>query len=400
MIKTNAINHRTVVIVLGCLNGLMPFSTDMYLPAFPSIAKNLGTDIGQVALSFSSYFVGACLGQLVNGPILDRFGRKKPMMGGLCVFLLASLACALAQNIETLIIMRFFQAVGISMCAVGSRAVVRDIFPPEKTAGIFSTMALIMGVAPILAPSVGSLVLTFFDWRTVFIVLALMSFALILALHFWLPDVKVADSSLSMRPKAVLSTYLMVIKRPTFLGYSLVTAMTSAALFAWISSSSYIFIELLGLTPQQFGFVFAATASCLMMSNQLNRMLLHRFSSLNIAFGAIRAKLLVCFILLIIVLYFFTIPILITGLCCFMLCLHLITPNAMALTLRSFTKNVGSATAMMGSIQMASSALTTAILSRFHNGTAVPMVVAMIVISVISLVAQYVLKNRPLMQQI
>ena len=165
---TTELRPRSVIILLGSLNGLMPFTTDLYLPAFPAIARHFHTDIGSVTLSMSSFFIGSCIGQIINGPVLDRFGRKHPMLFGLSLFLLASLGCATAPSIELLISLRFFQALGISMCAVGSRAVVRDIFPVDQTASIFSTLALIMGIAPIIAPSVGSWVLYYFDWRSIF----------------------------------------------------------------------------------------------------------------------------------------------------------------------------------------------------------------------------------------
>jgi DHA1 family bicyclomycin/chloramphenicol resistance-like MFS transporter len=383
------VNPRNLIILLGCLNGLMPFTTDMYLPAFPSMVRYFDTHIGQVTLSMSSFFLGACLGQLINGPLLDRFGRKNPMLIGLSVFMITSFGCALAPTIGLLIVFRFFQAIAISMCAVGSRAVVRDIFPVEQTAMIFSSLALIMGVAPIIAPSVGALVLLYFDWRGIFLLLVIFAAVLILALRLWLPQVKIADDQYSLHPAALLSNYRAVLRTPQFLSYTMVAALTSSALFAWISSSSYIFIQLLGVSEQQFGWVFAGTASCLILSNQLNRILLRSFSSAQIAFAAAIAQFGICLLLFLIIRYAFQVPTLLMGLCAFMLCLHLITPNAMALALRPFTENVGSATAMMGSIQMAASALTTVGLSYFQNDTAWPMVIAMALVVALNIGVQY-----------
>jgi DHA1 family bicyclomycin/chloramphenicol resistance-like MFS transporter len=192
----------------------------------------------------------------------------------------------------------------------------------------------------------------------------------------------------------VLVNYWSVLRTPNFLAYSLVAAMASAALFAWISSSSFIFIRLLSLTEQQFGWVFATTAACLILSNQLNRMLLKKFRSEQIALVAAIVQLLVCGGLFLIVQYAFTVPVLLLGLCAFMSCLGLITPNAMALGLRPFTQNVGSATAMMGSIQMASSALATAGLSYFQKDSALPMVIAMMGIVSLSIGVQYWVRSK------
>ncbi len=389
MNSTESINKKVVIVVLGSLNGLMPFSTDLYLPAFPSIASQLHTDIGQVTFTMSSFFAGSCIGQLFNGPILDRFGRKVPMMFGLLLFSLTSLGCAWTSQIVWLIALRFVQALGISICAVGSRAVVRDIFPTDQTASIFSLLALIMGIAPIVAPSVGSLILTMASWRAIFYLLAGLSFTLMLVLYFFLPHSVQADTSYSLHPKAIIQQYKTVLQTPGFLPYAFVAALASSTLFAWISSSSLIFIENFQLSPQQFGWVFASTASCLVLSNQLNRMLLKKYPSKTIAFRAATVQLLVTNVLLLIVVYWFQMPVVLAGLYAFMLSLHLITPNAMALTLKPFQKNIGSATALMGALQMTCSATTTAVLSLLYNRTPVPMVLIMILLALISTTIQY-----------
>lgn len=394
MITKEIIKPNTVIIVLGCLNGLLPFTTDMYLPAFPSIAKEFDVEISQVALSFSSYFLGACLGQLTNGPILDRFGRKTPMLIGLSIFIIASLGCGLSNSIEMLIAMRFFQALGTSICAVGSRAVVRDIFPVEKTAKVFSTMTLIMGVAPIVAPSLGSFLLLYYNWRVIFFVLMLIAFCLIVALYNYLPNVKKADITYSLRPKNVMNSYFDVLKTPTFLTYTLIASTASSVLFAYISSSSFIFTQLLGFSAQQFGWIFSITASSLILGNQFNRMFLEKYSSQQIAIKASAVQLFFGIILIIVAIRFLTLPNILIPLIIYVLCNGMITPNAMALALRPFTKNVGSATAMMGSCQMAANAIATGSMSYFHNNTALPMVIFMSGATTIGLCIQIFAKKR------
>lgn len=392
--QTKEINTKTLIIVLGCLNGLMPFSTDLYLPAFPAMAENLGTNAGLITLSMSTFFAGACVGQFFNGPLLDRFGRKNPMLIALGFFLLTSLGCAMTGNIIVLCTMRFFQAIAISVCSVGSRTIVRDIFPVEKIAAIYSTLALVMGIAPIIAPTLGSLILLFSNWRGIFIFLALMAFALIFALHYFLPDVKEPDSDYSLQPKAILGNYKKVIQTKGYMGYTIITALASAVLFSWISSSSLLFIGILGVSKQQFGWVFASTASCTILGSQLNRILLRRFSSYTIAFSAVGMQLVVCIYLLYTAIYTFSVIPFLAGMCFFMFFLSMITPNAMAITIKPFTENIGSANAIMGVTQMAFSALATAILSYFQDGTAIPMVVTMIVLCSISFSMQYFLKQK------
>lgn len=394
MNQRTEINPKVVILVLGTLNGLMPFSTDLYLPAFSQIAQELHTNIGNVTLTMSSFFVGSCIGQLCNGPFLDRFGRKNPMLVGLVIFFITSLACAYATDIQWFIFFRFLQALGISICSVGSRSIVRDLFPAEKIASIFSTLSLVMGIAPIIAPSVGSLVLSLVDWRTIFQLLALMSFSLFLILYFFLPSSGKPTEQYSLHPKAILTNYKEVLKTPTFLGYALVTALASGSLFTWISSSSLVFIQNFGLSPKQFGWVFASTASCLVLGNQVNRILLKRFWSEQLALRAAISQLIVSTCLLMIVVFFFKIPIMLGGLYAFMLSLSLITPNAMALSIRPFTKNIGSANALMGAMQMTLSAVVTGIVSLLYDGTAKPMAYMMILLTCCSVLIQFFLKSK------
>ena len=383
-----AVNTTVVIIVIGCLNGLMPFATDLYLPAFSNIALGLNTSIGYVTITMSTFFAGSCIGQLINGPILDKYGRKYPMMLGLSLFLLSSIWCGLAQYIEELIVLRFFQAIGISMCNVGGKAVVRDIFPPSETARIFSILGLIMGISPIIAPTVGSWLMIGFGWRSIFFFLALISTLIILLLWAFLPDTKEKEEDYALNLSNVFAKYWTVLQYKKYLIFSVVTAMGSAVLFAWISSSSFVFIELLDLTEGQFGMVFAATASFLIISNQLNIVLLRRFRSQDIALFAVVMELLVCGYLCYVVQFDFNTINMIIGMCLLNLFLHLITTNTMALGLNEIEKDLGVATAFMGSLRMALSAITTFILGYFLMYSAWPMVIAITLISTLSLLLQ------------
>ena len=392
--QTKEVTPKTLIIVLGFLNGLMPFSTDLYLPAFPAMAENLDTNAGMITLSMSTYIAGAGVGQFFNGPILDRFGRKNPMLIALVLFFLTSLGCAFASSIMILCIYRFFQAIAISVCNVGSRAMVRDVFPIDKIASVFSTLALIMGIAPIIAPTLGGLILLHFDWRGIFIFLTLIALILFGALYFFLPHSSEADLNYSLKPKAILINYSKVIKTNGFIGYTIVSSLSLSVLFSWISSSSILFIGSLGVSKQEFGWIFACTASCMILGSQFNRILLRKFDSETIAFGAVATQLLICCFLLYTAIYAFTVMNLLIGMCLFMFFLSLISPNIMALILKPFTENIGSANALMGVTSMLLSAVVTGIVSHFQDGTAIPMVLTIILLSCISLSLQYSLKQK------
>ncbi len=388
------LNTTIIILVIGCLNGLMPFTTDLYLPAFSSMAESLNTSVGFIAMTMSSFFAGSCIGQLLHGPILDKYGRKYPMMMGLFLFFVTSILCGLAQYIEVLIVLRFFQAIGISMCSVGGKTVVRDLFPPSETARIFSILGLIMGVAPIIAPTVGSWLLLGFGWRSIFYFLAINSALLIVLLWQFLPNTIQKDEDYAFTFSHISKKYFALSKNKKYIRYSFVTAMGSAVLFSWISSSSFIFIELLHLSEGQFGMVFAATASCLILSNQVNIFLLKKFKSEDIAFAAVIMELLICGFLFYVIQYNFNVTNMIIGMCLLMSFLSLIGTNTMALGLNEIEKDLGVATAFMGSLRMGLSAVVTFVLSYFLVNSALPMLIAIALVSLLSLWLQYSIKSK------
>ncbi|HEX7655205.1 MAG TPA: MFS transporter, partial [Verrucomicrobiae bacterium] len=163
-------NRTLIILILGALSTISPFAIDMYLPAFPGIADALGTTTAKISLSIASYFVGLAIGQVIYGPLLDRFGRKPPLYGGLILFIVASLMCLRVHTVEELIALRFLQAFGGCVAQVASMAMVRDFFPVQETAKILSLLILILGVSPLLAPSVGSFIALHASWHWVFVV--------------------------------------------------------------------------------------------------------------------------------------------------------------------------------------------------------------------------------------
>jgi DHA1 family bicyclomycin/chloramphenicol resistance-like MFS transporter len=190
-----------LIMILGLLNAIGPFSIDMYLPGFPSIAADLHTTVDYVAYSLSSFFIGICVGQLICGPLLDRFGRKIPLCIGLILYIIASIGCSMAKSVEVLIAFRFLQALGGCVGMVAPNAIVRDVFPVEENAKVFSLLILILGVSPILAPTIGSYVIAAFGWPLVFIILAIVAGLILLAVFFWLAESKGADPTFSLKPK-------------------------------------------------------------------------------------------------------------------------------------------------------------------------------------------------------
>src|ERR1051326_7690471 len=182
-----------LILILGLLTAIGPFSIDMYLPAFPDIAKNLHTTVAQVTLSLSSFFIGISFGQLLYGPLLERFGRKKPLFAGLCIYLIASIGCALAMSVNALIVLRLLQAVGGCVGMVAARAMVRDLFEVKENAKVFSMLMLVVAVSPIIAPTLGGYITALLGWRYVFVMLIIVVITVIITAYFLLPESKKPD---------------------------------------------------------------------------------------------------------------------------------------------------------------------------------------------------------------
>jgi len=209
--------HFVIILILGALATISPFSIDMYLPGFPAISKDLNTSISQVQLSLTSYFIGIAIGQLLYGPLLDRFGRKIPLYVGLVIYIIASVGCAFTPSVNSLIAIRLLQALGGCVGMVAAQALVRDLFPVNKTAQAFSMITLVIAVSPMIAPTVGGYVTAGPGWHWVFIILALITTLILTTVVFFLPEGRSADTSISLKPKAVLSNFYIVLKHPQFL---------------------------------------------------------------------------------------------------------------------------------------------------------------------------------------
>ncbi len=384
-----------IILILGALATISPFSIDMYLPGFPAIANDLDTTIDKVQLSLTAYLVGIAFGQLFYGPLLDRFGRKKPLYVGLVIYVAASVGCAFTESVHALIVMRFLQALGGCAGIVSAQALVRDIFPANKTAQAFSLITLVIAVSPMIAPTVGGYVTATWGWHMVFITLAIITLLILVAAYFFLPAGKKPDTSFSLKPKAVTANFYSVVRNPQFLIYTTAGGLATAAPFAYIAGSSDVFMNIYGLSEQQYGWVFALLAFAMIGSTQLNHILLKKFTSE----GIIKVTLLYQTIvgaLLVLGVYnnWYSVYSLVGVMFIFFTGQGLIGPNTSALSLAPFTKNAGSASALLGSWRLGAGGIVSAIVSLFHNSTAMPMVAVMAVCAALSVLILYTGNSR------
>jgi DHA1 family bicyclomycin/chloramphenicol resistance-like MFS transporter len=367
-----------LILLLGTLTALGPFSIDMYLPGFPAIAENLHTTVARVALSLSSFFVGISAGQLLYGPLLDRFGRKKPLYFGLLLYVVSSAGCLAVHSIEQLIVLRFVQAIGSCAAAVASVTLVRDLFPVKDSAKVFALLMLVVGVSPMVAPTVGGYVSAAFGWQAVFLMLGAIGALLLLATFFWLPDNYKPDLTLSLKPRPILTNFWAVLREPQFTTYAFTGAISFSGLFAYVSGSPLVFMDIFHVDGKVYGWIFAFLSIGLIGSSQVNSQLLRKYQSEQIVLAALLCQSVIACIFLIltsanIIGLGGTVAFLFLYLCC----LGFTNPNTSALSLAPFTRNAGSASALMGAIQMALGALASVSVSLFNTHSATPMVVIM-----------------------
>ena len=260
---------RSLTAVLGALTAFGALSIDMYLPALATIGRNIGADSVSMQTTLSVFFIGLAIGQLIYGPLSDRFGRLMPLYAGLCLYVVASIGCALATSVEGLWTGRLAQALGACAGLVISRAAVRDLFDPMQAARVFSRLMLVMGLAPVLAPLIGGQLLLVGSWRLIFWTLAVIGLLTMIAVRAILPETHRGPRT-TLHPVAVFKGFVAILRDHRFLWHALTGAFASASLLTYIVASPAVLIEHYGVSPQRFGLFFGANAVGLVAAAQLN----------------------------------------------------------------------------------------------------------------------------------
>lgn len=371
--------QRNLIFILGALAALGPFSIDTYLPGFPKIAADLDATISQVSLTLTSYFIGISVGQLIYGPLLDRYGRKKPLMVGLGLYFITSVTCIFVPGIQALIGLRLLQALGGCVGMVATRAIVRDRFEVREIARVFSSLILVMGVAPIIAPTIGGYISNALGWRYIFVMLSGFSGLLIIILHRFLAESKSPDESVSLKLGSVVRNYWEVFKNRDFLLYGMAGSMAMAGMFVYIAGAPFVFMELFDFTEKSFGWIFGFNAFGFISGSQLNRQLLRKRDSEKVTVTTSIILLAVSIIMI----SGTALGLLgVVGFCIslfsFMFFLGFVNPNTTAMALAPFDHNAGVASALIGSIRMFGGAITTGLVGALHDETIYPMLWLMV----------------------
>ncbi|RKN55509.1 Bcr/CflA family efflux MFS transporter [Micromonospora costi] len=358
--------------LLGLLTAFGPLSLDMYLPAFPEMTRDLGADQAQIQLSLTTCLIGMALGQLVTGPLSDRWGRRRPVLAGVAAYALLSLLCAVAPNAPALAAARFAQGFAGGMGVVVARAVVRDLYSGRAAAKYFSRLTLVFGIAPVAAPSIGSLVLRFGSWRLVFVTLAAIGLLLALAAAWRLPETLPAERRSDGGLGATVRTMRSLAADRVYLGYALTQALAFAGLFAYISGSSFVFQDVFGVSDGTFSLIFGLNALALVAAGQVNARLLDRSGPRTLL-----ARTLVVSVVAAAGLLGGALAgspwVVVASLIVFVGSLGMVTPNSTALGLDRHPRHAGTAAALMGTIQSVVGALAAPLVGLGGEGSAVPM---------------------------
>lgn len=370
--------------LLAALVALGPLSVDMYIPALPSMVATLNTDISHIHLTLSTYLTGFSVFHLVCGPLADRIGRKPVLLGGTVLFVLACIGCSLASTVEELIIYRFLQGVGACVGPTLARTVTRDIFGPTRAARALSLIAMLMALAPAVAPTLGAVLLVWLPWSAIFIFLALYGIAMIVLIQIFLAET--LPQVQSLHPLAIARNYAELLRNPLYMAATLTGAMIYAGLMTYISCASFVYIDMLGVPVQYFGFIFLSSVLGYMLGSALSARLSRSFvPEQTVLLGAVLAATASATMLAGSAIWPINIWMLLLPMIMYSAGMGLLLPNAMAVALRPFPHIAGTASALMGFVQMGLSACATALIGQFLRDTPLPMIHFMLVITLLCL---------------
>ena len=370
--------YISLILILGSMTALGPFTIDMYLPGFSAIAADLHTTANKVSLSLSSYFIGIAAGQLLYGPLLDRYGRKSPLYAGLLVYILASIGCSLVTDIDTFIALRFIQAVGSCAATVAAMAMVRDLFPVDDSPKVFSLLMLVVGLSPMLAPTVGSYVIKASGWHTIFIILGIMGFCVLLASRFGLGHTRTPDPTISLKPKPIINGFISVLRHPQFYTYAISGGVAFSGLFTYVAGSPILFMDIFKVSGETYGWIFAFMSVSFIGTSQLNSVLLRKYKSGQLVYIGLALQTIISIAFLIAAVNnWLNLYSTITMLFLYLGCLGLTNPNTAGLSLAPFSENAGSASALMGALQLGLGAVASMLVGIFVKTSMVPMIAIM-----------------------
>ncbi|MCV2532718.1 Bcr/CflA family multidrug efflux MFS transporter [Enterobacter wuhouensis] len=362
-----------IVFILGLLAMLMPLSIDMYLPALPVISAQFGVPAGSAQMTLSTYILGFAIGQLFYGPMADSLGRKPVILGGTLIFAGAAVACALAQSIDQLIVMRFFHGLAAAAASVVINALMRDIYPKEEFSRMMSFVMLVTTIAPLVAPMAGGAVLVWFSWHAIFWILAIAALLASAMIFFFIDETLPVERRQKFHIRTTLGNFASLFRHKRVLSYMLASGFSFAGMFSFLSAGPFVYIELNHVSPQHFGYYFALNIVFLFVMTIINSRFVRRVGAINM----FRAGLWIQFVMAIwlVVSAFFDVGFwaLVVGVAAFVGCVSMVSSNGMAVILDEFPHMAGTASSLAGTFRFGIGAVVGALLSMATFNTAWPM---------------------------
>lgn len=365
------------VLLLGGLTAFGPLSIDMYLPALPTMTGELNTTDSTLQFTLTAFVVGLALGQLIVGPLSDSLGRRAPLLIGVAIYVGASVLAALSPTVGVLITARAIQALGAAAGIVIARATVRDLFTGTEMTKFFSMLMLVTGCAPILAPILGGQVLNWTTWRGVFWVLTAFGSLLLVIIAFALPEPLPRERRSTSGLAGVMRTYLGLLRERGFLGYALTAGLMFAAMFAYISGSSFVLQDIYGLDAQEYSLVFGLNGIGIVVMGQVNARLVARFSERRLLATGVFVAIVGAVGMIAATMFELGLVALLIPLAFIVASLGLVMPNCMSLALAKHPDTAGSAAALLGVLQFVIGGISAPLVSLGGKETAVPMTVTM-----------------------
>lgn len=369
-----------MLVFLAALVALGPLSIDMYLPAMPSMQHAFTTDIASMHVTVSAYLWGFALFHLACGPLADRFGRRPVLLAGTALFIVASLGCALSTTVSQLSTFRFVQGIGACVGPTLARTITRDVFGPTRAARALSLIAMFMALAPAVAPGLGGIMLRYIPWPSIFIFLAVYGLAIGVLTWRFLPETLPARQSLL--PRHIARNYMILLQHPSFLAVCIAGALMYAGLMAYLASSGFVFITMLGVPTEYFGLIFLTSVVGYMAGSAWSASLSNRLTSEHVMFlGTIVALISTLAMLGAHQWQPSSVPALALPMTFFALALGLVMPHAMAIALKPFPTLAGTASSLLGFIQMGLSALITGAVGHLLTDSPQPLLLSMLAIT-------------------
>lgn len=388
-------NSRLTTALIIALVATGPLSTDMYLPALPEIRDAFNVDTSAVQMTLSIFLVGLAFAQLILGPLSDRFGRRPVLIGGMALYFVASIACIYAPNIETLLVARLVQAIGVCAGGVVGRAIVRDIYGRNDAAQMLSHISTAIAVAPLVAPLVGGHLAVSFGWPSIFFAMAAIGAFLVVSTGVLMPETNAAPKADALNPVRFMINYRTLLRDRSYRAFLFTTAFCFSGLFAFISGSSFVLIDTLGMAPDHFGFAFGFVVVGFMVGSHLGGRWVKRLGiDLLVSLGgrlAMAAGFLALGLNTLGPVSIFTV---IIPMALFLVSVGFILPSAMAGAIAPYATMAGAASALVGFVQMLMAAGAGALVGILHDGTPVAMMVTVAICGVMTWVSSRNIKSE------